>query len=51
MRVRLLKWNIVMNTHKYDADTKVATVKFFGTMQRFREDEYEVVKESEDEQG
>ena len=34
-----------MKVEKFDEKTEVATVKFFGTMQDFRKDEYKIVKE------
>lgn len=45
MKIRILKHNITMKVEKFDEKTEVATVKFFGTMQDFRKDEYKIVKE------
>jgi len=44
MKIKIFDYNIVLPVEHYDAKTKVATVKMFGTMCKFREHEYEVVK-------
>ena len=45
MKVKLLKHEIVLSVEKYDETTKVAIVKFFGTMCKFQKHEYEIVEE------
>ena len=45
MKVKLLKHNVIIQVDSFDAKTKVITVKIFGTMCKFQEHEYEIVKE------
>ena len=45
MKIKLLNHDVVLRVEHYDAKTKVATVKMFGTMCKFQEHEYEVVED------
>ena len=46
MKIQILKHNITLSVAKFDEKTEVATVKFFGTMQQFRKDEYKIVEKN-----
>jgi len=45
MTIRIIKHEVELKVSSFDEKTGVATVKFFGTMQKFRKDEYEIVEE------
>jgi len=45
MKIKLLNHdNVIVKVLEFDERTKVATVKIFGSLVKFRKDEYEVVK-------
>jgi len=46
MKIKIFSHNVVLRVEHYDAKTKVATVKMFGTMCKFREYEYKIIKEN-----
>jgi len=46
MKIKIFSHDVVLQVEHYDAKTKVATVKIFGTMCKFQEHEYEVVADA-----
>ena len=46
MKIRINGHNVVLNVEHYDARTKVATVKIFGSMHKFQEHEYKIIEEN-----
>ena len=45
MTIYITKHDIKLKVSSFDEKSEVATVKFFGTMQKFRKDEYEIVED------
>ena len=45
MKVKVLKYNIVLSVYNIDKATGVVTLKIFGTLCKFSKSEYEVVKD------
>ena len=45
MKIEILAHSAVLSVEHYDAKTKVATVKMFGSMCKFQEHEYKIIKE------
>jgi len=45
MKVRIKKIDVVRKVEEYNKTTKVVKILLFGAYHRFREDEYEVVKD------
>ena len=45
MKIKIFNHDVVLQVERYDAKTKVVTVKIFGTMCKFQKHEYEVVEE------
>ena len=45
MKVKLLNHKIILNVEAMNQQTKVITVKIFGTLCKFQEHEYEIVEE------
>jgi len=43
MRVKIHKHNLIIKVHSIDEHSKVVTVKLFGTLCKFNQNEYEVV--------
>ena len=46
MKIKIFNHDVVLQVEHYDARTKVATVKIFGTMCKFQEHEYTLIKEN-----